>query len=47
MKRHYSNYFKGIPNFKDLRIQLVTSNIPDEIFHTLDQIKVRYGDKII
>ena len=47
MKRHYSNYFKGIPNFKDLRIQLVTSNIPDEIFHTLDQIKIRYGDKII
>lgn len=38
MKRHYSNYFKGIAHFKDYRTKLVTSFDLQEIFETLDFI---------
>jgi tRNA-dihydrouridine synthase len=31
MRMHYSNYFKGIPNFKETRMQLVTSEEPEEL----------------
>ncbi len=39
MKRHYSNYFKGIPHFKDYRVKLVTSYDINEIRDTLNEIK--------
>lgn len=39
MKRHYSNYFKGIANFKPFRTKLVTSMDLQEVFDTLDQIE--------
>ncbi|MEN9346390.1 MAG: hypothetical protein RLZZ60_1859 [Bacteroidota bacterium] len=39
MKRHYANYFKGIPNFKPFRTKLVCSNVLPEIFETLQQIE--------
>ena len=29
MRRHYTNYFKGIPNFKPYRMQLVSSEDPN------------------
>lgn len=38
MKRHYTNYFKGIPHFKEYRIKLVTSYDLDEIKETLNNI---------
>jgi nifR3 family TIM-barrel protein len=44
MRRHFSNYFKGIPNFKDTRIKLLTSLDPDEIINLLHEIKDRWGD---
>ena len=31
MKRHYNNYFKGIPDFKQYKMTLVTSNNYEEI----------------
>ena len=34
MKRHYSNYFKGIPHFKEYRMKLVTSYDLEEIMET-------------
>jgi nifR3 family TIM-barrel protein len=40
MKRHYANYFKGIPNFKNYRTALVTSNSIPEIKDLLDEIKI-------
>jgi tRNA-dihydrouridine synthase B len=40
MKRHYANYFKGIPNFKNYRTALVTSNSIPEITDLLDEIKI-------
>jgi nifR3 family TIM-barrel protein len=38
MKRHYSNYFKGIAHFKEYRTRLVTSFDLNEIMETLDEI---------
>ncbi|MCB9224682.1 MAG: tRNA dihydrouridine synthase DusB [Crocinitomicaceae bacterium] len=38
MKRHYSNYFKGIPNFKPFRTKLVTSMDLQEVYDTLDEV---------
>lgn len=38
-RRHYTNYFRGIPNFKPYRKTLVTSENLHEIYDTLDKIK--------
>lgn len=42
MKRHYSNYFKGIPDFKNYRTKLVTSMNLQEIWDTLAEIEVKF-----
>ena len=44
MRRHLSCYFKGLPDFKETRLKLVTLNDPAELFATLDQITERWGD---
>jgi nifR3 family TIM-barrel protein len=44
MRRHLSNYFKGLPNFKDTRMKLVTENDPEVLFATIDSIAERWGD---
>ena len=36
MKRHYSNYFKGISNFKDIKMKLVISNDIEELNEILN-----------
>ena len=38
MRRHYANYFKGIPNFKPIRTQLVTLESTQEIYSVLNNI---------
>lgn len=38
MRNHYANYFKGIPNFKDTRVKLVTLDTLSEIIEVLDEI---------
>ncbi len=43
MRRHYTNYFKGIPNFKEHRLRLVTLDSADTLFKTLDEIQEVYG----
>ena len=35
---HYSNYFKGTPNFKPFRIRLVTEDSLNEIYKIFDEI---------
>ncbi|MBS1635563.1 MAG: tRNA dihydrouridine synthase DusB [Bacteroidetes bacterium] len=42
MRPHYTNYFKGIPNFKDTRTRLVTLNTLPEILEVLDQIPAQF-----
>ena len=44
MRRHLSNYFKGLPNFKDTRFKLVTLNDPAELVEVIDSIGERWGD---
>jgi hypothetical protein len=43
MKRHYTNYFKGIPHFKDYRIKMVTSNNHEEIQQLLDKVEKEFA----
>ena len=44
MRRHFSNYFKGLPHFKEMRLKLLTILEVDEIFALLEQIRENYGD---
>ena len=44
MRRHLTNYFKGLPDFKETRLRLVTSLDDGELFSTLDTIAERWGD---
>lgn len=43
MRRHLSNYFKGLPNFKPTRLKLVTLDDVAEIDATLDSIAREWG----
>ncbi len=43
MRRHFVHYFKGLPDFKPLRIRLLTSVDPGEITDILDEIKKKYA----
>lgn len=42
MRNHYANYFKGIPNFKEVRTKLVTLNSFKEISETLDNVVLQH-----
>ena len=39
MRRHYANYFKGIPNFKEYRIKLVSLENISAIYSVLEEIE--------
>ncbi len=45
MRRHYANYFKGIPNFKEHRHKLVTLDASEEVVKALDNVLEVLGDK--
>lgn len=45
-RRHYTNYFRGIPNFKPYRKTLVTSDNLNEIYQTLDTIKEEFAETV-
>ena len=44
MRRHLSNYFKGLPDFKQTRMKLVTLTDVDELQDTISSIAERWGD---
>jgi hypothetical protein len=44
MRRHLSCYFKGLPEFKETRMKMVTTLDPGELFGILDYICERYAD---
>ena len=46
-RRHYTNYFKGIPHFKEYRLQLVTADDYTSITNLLDEILVKFSEKVI
>ncbi|WP_445453568.1 tRNA dihydrouridine synthase DusB [Flavobacterium sp. 25HG05S-40] len=43
MRRHYTNYFKGISNFKEHRLKLVTLESAESLFRALDEIQEVYA----
>jgi len=44
MRRHFSNYFKSLPNFKETRQKLVTSLDVEELLQILDGIPQQWPD---
>jgi len=42
MRRHFSSYFKGLPDFREIRFRLLTSTAEEEIVDILDEIKKKY-----
>jgi tRNA-dihydrouridine synthase B len=44
MRRHLSNYFKGLPHFKETRLKLLTSLDPAEIKEIINDIRNKWGD---
>lgn len=44
MRRHYTNYLKGLPGIKEFRYRLVTLTSPEEIEGVLDEIAVHYKE---
>jgi nifR3 family TIM-barrel protein len=47
MRRHYTTYFRGLPNFKPYRTILVQSDDPTVIFDTLDEIEQFYHTELV
>jgi len=39
MRRHLSNYFKGLPHFKETRLKLLTSLNVQEIFDLMEEVR--------
>jgi len=46
MRRHYSNYFKGIPDFKEYRMKLVSLENIDHIHEVLQEINERFQTEL-
>lgn len=47
MRRHYANYFKGIPNFKEYRMKLVNLQQVDEILEVLEEIEHQFVAELV
>ncbi|WP_298547244.1 tRNA dihydrouridine synthase DusB [uncultured Aquimarina sp.] len=42
-RRHYTNYFKGIPHFKEYRMKMVTSDHSVDVFAAFDEIQEKFS----
>tara|TARA_Y200000002_G_scaffold337730_1_gene306658 strand:+ start:784 stop:1779 length:996 start_codon:yes stop_codon:yes gene_type:complete len=43
-RRHYTNYFKGIPYFKEYRLQMVTLDNASEVFEVFDRVASNFQE---
>jgi nifR3 family TIM-barrel protein len=43
-RRHYTNYFKGIPHFKEYRMRMVTSDHSADVFAAFEEVLEKFGD---
>ncbi len=43
MRRHFAKYFPGLPNFRELKIQLLRAETNDEVHLILEEIVEKYG----
>ncbi|MDR7128801.1 nifR3 family TIM-barrel protein [Algoriphagus sp. 4150] len=46
MRRHYTNYFRGMPNFKQYRAEMVTAETYEQVCEILEQVSDVYADHI-
>jgi tRNA-dihydrouridine synthase B len=44
MRRHLSNYFKGLPHFKEIRLKLLTAVEADDVRNIIQEIREKWGD---
>lgn len=42
-RRHYTNYFKGIPHFKEYRMKMVTSDDSVDVFRVFDEVEKEFA----
>ena len=42
-RRHYTNYFKGIPHFKEYRLRMVTSDSKEGVFNVFEDGLNKFG----
>jgi tRNA-dihydrouridine synthase len=47
MRRHYANYFRGIPDFKPFRTRLVGVETASEVIAILDEVVEVYSQQMI
>lgn len=43
MRRHYAQYFRGLPDFKPWRTQLVNAGTPEDVYDLLELLKEAYN----
>lgn len=43
-RRHYTNYFRGIPHFKEYRMKMVTRDDSKDVFAVFDEVLEKFGD---
>jgi len=43
-RRHYTNYFKGIPDFKEYRQRMVTNDHYQDVFAVFDEVEEKFLD---
>lgn len=43
MRRHYGNYFRGLPNFKEWRLRLCTERSPEVLYALLEEVRTVYA----
>jgi len=46
MRRHYTNYFRGMPNFKQYRSEMVTAETYEHVCDILNQVSEVYADHV-
>ena len=42
-RRHYTNYFRGIPHFKEYRMKMVTSDAASDVFAAFEEVEEKFG----
>jgi tRNA-dihydrouridine synthase B len=47
MRRHYTNYFKGLPEFKPYRMKLVNAVEVEELFALLDEVAEIFSEQVV
>ena len=44
MRRHFAQYFKNLPNFRALKIRLLTASTYHDVLEVLDAISEKYNE---